>query len=81
VQIDRTILESGYAAFTAASVAALAVIFVVIAALVKAAVAAESFRNERLVTFGFKVTRLVFVPTDEELRIFRCAMIKFSFPG
>jgi hypothetical protein len=48
---------------------------VVIAAPVKAAVAAESFRNERLATLGFKVTRLVFVPAGEELRIFRCAIL------
>jgi hypothetical protein len=69
--MERTVLVPGYAAFVAAGVAAFAVILVVIAAPVSAAVAADSFKNDRLATLGFKVTRLVFVPTEEELRIFR----------
>jgi len=59
----------------AAGVAAFAVILVVIAAPVKAAVAADSLRNDRLATLGFKVTRLIFVPREEELRNFRCAIV------
>jgi len=54
----------------AAGVAAFAVIFVVITAPVSAAVAAESFRNERLATLGFRVTRLVFVPRMRSCEFF-----------
>jgi hypothetical protein len=64
VQIVLTILESGYTFLTVAASAAFAVIREVMAAPVSAAVAAESFKKERLATLGFKVILLLFVPGE-----------------